>query len=64
MTEELLKVLLKNPLCNFNEPEHTQCMQILIDEYLSQEEQEKYQDDIGGGCGQLWYFQEWLKTNE
>jgi len=20
------------------------------------------QDDIGGGCGQLWYFQEWLKT--
>ena len=19
------------------------------------------QDDIGGGCGQLWYFQEWLK---
>ena len=21
------------------------------------------QDDIGGGCGQLWYFQEWLKTN-
>ena len=22
------------------------------------------QDDIGGGCGQLWYFQEWLKTNK
>lgn len=25
------------------------------------------QDDIGGGCGQLWYFQEWLnkrKQNE
>lgn len=21
------------------------------------------QDDIGGGCGQLWYFQEWLKLN-
>ena len=21
------------------------------------------QDDIGGGCGQLWYFQEWLKNN-
>lgn len=21
------------------------------------------QDDIGGGCGQLWYFQEWLKTH-
>ena len=21
------------------------------------------QDDIGGGCGQLWYFQEWLKAN-
>ena len=21
------------------------------------------QDDIGGGCGQLWYFQEWLKKN-
>ena len=21
------------------------------------------QDDIGGGCGQLWYFQEWLKEN-
>ena len=21
------------------------------------------QDDIGGGCGQLWYFQEWLKSN-
>jgi len=20
------------------------------------------QDDIGGGCGQLWYFQEWLKN--
>ncbi|MCM0717322.1 hypothetical protein NBH15_03425 [Parabacteroides sp. W1-Q-101] len=20
------------------------------------------QDDIGGGCGQLWYFQEWLKS--
>ena len=19
------------------------------------------QDDIGGGCGQLWFFQEWLK---
>ena len=19
------------------------------------------QDDIGGGCGQLWYFQDWLK---
>ena len=19
------------------------------------------QDDIGDGCGQLWYFQEWLK---
>jgi len=22
------------------------------------------QDDIGGGCGQLWYFQEWLKNNQ
>lgn len=22
------------------------------------------QDDIGGGCGQLWYFQEWLKTHK
>lgn len=22
------------------------------------------QDDIGGGCGQLWYFQEWLKRKE
>ncbi|HBG40227.1 MAG TPA: rRNA methyltransferase [Porphyromonadaceae bacterium] len=22
------------------------------------------QDDIGGGCGQLWYFQEWLKSNK
>lgn len=22
------------------------------------------QDDIGGGCGQLWYFQEWLKSFE
>lgn len=22
------------------------------------------QDDIGGGCGQLWYFQEWLKNKE
>jgi 23S rRNA (adenine2503-C2)-methyltransferase len=22
------------------------------------------QDDIGGGCGQLWYFQEWLKGNK
>lgn len=22
------------------------------------------QDDIGGGCGQLWYFQEWLKKNK
>lgn len=22
------------------------------------------QDDIGGGCGQLWYFQEWLKCNK
>ena len=21
------------------------------------------QDDIGGGCGQLWYFQKWLKNN-
>lgn len=21
-------------------------------------------DDIGGGCGQLWYFQEWLKTHK
>lgn len=21
------------------------------------------QDDIGGGCGQLWYFQEWIKRN-
>ena len=21
------------------------------------------QDDIGGGCGQLWYFQEWLGAN-
>ena len=21
------------------------------------------QDDIGGGCGQLWYFQEWLNRN-
>lgn len=21
------------------------------------------QDDIGGGCGQLWYVQEWLKNN-
>lgn len=21
------------------------------------------QDDIGGGCGQLWYFQQWLRTN-
>lgn len=20
------------------------------------------QDDIGGGCGQLWYFQEWIKS--
>ena len=22
------------------------------------------QDDIGGGCGQLWYFQEWLNKNQ
>jgi 23S rRNA (adenine2503-C2)-methyltransferase len=22
------------------------------------------QDDIGGGCGQLWYFQKWLKDNK
>ena len=22
------------------------------------------QDDIGGGCGQLWYFQEWLKKHK
>ena len=22
------------------------------------------QDDIGGGCGQLWYFQEWLRTQK
>ena len=22
------------------------------------------QDDIGGGCGQLWYFQQWLKDNK
>ena len=22
------------------------------------------QDDIGGGCGQLWCFQEWLKNNK
>ena len=22
------------------------------------------QDDIGGGCGQLWYFQEWVKNRE
>lgn len=22
------------------------------------------QDDIGGGCGQLWYFQEWLKERK
>ncbi len=22
------------------------------------------QDDIGGGCGQLWYFQKWLKANQ
>lgn len=21
------------------------------------------QDDIGGGCGQLWYFQQWLKSH-
>lgn len=21
------------------------------------------QDDIGGGCGQLWYFQKWIKSN-
>ena len=21
------------------------------------------QDDIGGGCGQLWYVQKWLKDN-
>jgi 23S rRNA (adenine2503-C2)-methyltransferase len=20
------------------------------------------QDDIGGGCGQLWYVQEWMKN--
>lgn len=46
MTEELLKALLKNPLCSFNELEHTQYIQALIDEYLSQEEQEKYQDDL------------------
>lgn len=22
------------------------------------------QDDIGGGCGQLWYFQQWLRDNK
>lgn len=22
------------------------------------------QDDIGGGCGQLWYFQKWIKNNK
>lgn len=22
------------------------------------------QDDIGGGCGQLWYFQQWLRTQK
>jgi 23S rRNA (adenine2503-C2)-methyltransferase len=22
------------------------------------------QDDIGGGCGQLWYVQDWLKEKK
>lgn len=22
------------------------------------------QDDIGGGCGQLWYVQKWLKSHQ
>lgn len=22
------------------------------------------QDDIGGGCGQLWYVQRWLKSHQ
>jgi len=22
------------------------------------------QDDIGGGCGQLWYVQEWMKQKQ
>ena len=22
------------------------------------------QDDIGGGCGQLWFFQKWLKERK
>ena len=22
------------------------------------------QDDIGGGCGQLWYVQNWLKSHQ
>lgn len=21
------------------------------------------QDDIGGGCGQLWFIQDWMKNN-
>jgi 23S rRNA (adenine2503-C2)-methyltransferase len=21
------------------------------------------QDDIGGGCGQLWFVQDWMKSN-
>jgi 23S rRNA (adenine2503-C2)-methyltransferase len=22
------------------------------------------QDDIGGGCGQLWFVQQWMKDNQ
>lgn len=22
------------------------------------------QDDIGGGCGQLWYVQQWMKEHK
>jgi len=22
------------------------------------------QDDIGGGCGQLWFVQDWMKNNQ
>lgn len=36
----------------------------LCDRYVIVSNKPAGQDDIGGGCGQLWYFQEWLKRNK
>lgn len=62
-----LSVICEKNSCNQFNPSQLRNINIFYNILLSQSYNVRIfnpqgQDDIGAGCGQLWYVQEWLKT--